>query len=166
MKSFPFLITFSIVVSIVHCQQPSTVPGLIQSAALNAPVNVLRIRQPTTVSERSSSPSQPIRRAPISSPISSNLLDEETRDNYVSCFLSSSLSQLSHFSLTFNFSLLSHKIAITFPLSLSLLMITREEPLTFNVTFLMLIAPLQTMTTTFCYSLSFTFSHSLSLSNP
>ena len=62
MKSFPFLITFSIVVSIVRCQQPSTVPGLIQSAGVNAPVNVLRIRQPTTVNERSSSQSQPIRR--------------------------------------------------------------------------------------------------------
>lgn len=69
------------VLASVNCQQPSTVPGLIQSAAVNGPLNVLRVRQPTVI-ERST----PIRRAPISSPISSNLLDEETRDNYVSFF--------------------------------------------------------------------------------
>lgn len=179
MKSFPFLITFSIVVSIVHCQQPSTVPGLIQSAALNAPVNVLRIRQPTTVNERSSSPSQPIRRAPISSPISSNLLDEETRDNYVSCFLSSSFSLSLLHSLNSQLSLTSFsspQLSLSISpschiklqlLSLSfLLMVTREEPLTFNVTFLMLIAPLQTMMTTFCYSLSLPLSPSLESLKP
>lgn len=83
MKTIPFLITF--VITSVYCQQPSTVPGLIQSAAFNGPPNILRVRQPT-VAERSSS-AIPIRRAPISSPISSNLLDEETRENYVSFFL-------------------------------------------------------------------------------